>query len=155
MSLKDMIETKLLYVQQQEDSVETIFKTICKKAQQLGYTKASYFNALQTRELSYPTGLALPHCGIAIPHTDFNHVKQPFISVMTLRKPVFFHAMDGVNGVAVQIVFVLGLTTTTAQLASLKAVMAICRSETRVEQLLHATDASELFAILTKEEAEL
>lgn len=155
MSLKDMIEAKLLYVQQQEDSVETIFKTICKKAQQLGYTKESYFNALQTRELSYPTGLALPHCGIAIPHTDFNHVKHPFISVMTLQKPVLFQAMDGANSIAVEVVFVLGLTTAAAQLASLKAVMAICQSETRVQQVLEVKTASALFEILTKEEAEL
>lgn len=55
-----------------------------------GYAKQSYVKALQTRERSFSTGIGIGSIGVAIPHTDPQHVRRPGIAIGTLRRPVDF-----------------------------------------------------------------
>lgn len=77
-----------------------------------GRVRPSFAAALAAREEVYPTGLPVPG-GVAIPHTDAEHVITDTICVLTLAKPIEFESMGGPDdgAIAVSTVFVLALST--------------------------------------------
>ena len=48
---------------------------------QEGYGEEGFTEALLEREKDYPTGLDVDGIGVAIPHTDAEHVKKEGISI--------------------------------------------------------------------------
>ncbi|MDI3257674.1 MAG: PTS sugar transporter subunit IIA [Kyrpidia sp.] len=77
-----------------------------------GLVKTSFKRALVDRECSFPTGLEIDAGqGVAIPHTDPEHVIQSAISVITTEAPVSFFRMDDPSqSVSVRLVFILALS---------------------------------------------
>ena len=55
-----------------------------------GMVKDSFPNAVKEREKVYATGLELLDMGIAIPHTDPEHVNYPAMALGILENPVKF-----------------------------------------------------------------
>lgn len=58
-----------------------------------GYVKPSFRQAVIEREKIFPTGLPTQPVGIAIPHTDAEHVNSGAIAVGILKEPVVFSEM--------------------------------------------------------------
>ena len=54
---------------------------------QEGYGEEGFTEALLEREKDYPTGLDVDGIGVAIPHTDAEHVKKEGISIAVLNQP--------------------------------------------------------------------
>ena len=59
----------------------------------LGYVKDTYKKAVIEREKVFATGLPTLIGGVAIPHTDIQHVDIPAISIARLNKAVDFVIM--------------------------------------------------------------
>jgi PTS system galactitol-specific IIA component len=77
---------------------------------QAGYVKDTFEEAVLKREEEYPTGLPTVGYGVAIPHTDAEHVLKPTIAVGVLKKPVVFKEMGYPDStVNVSLVCVLAL----------------------------------------------
>ena len=57
------------------------------------YVHASFAQAVLHRENEFPTGLPTNPVGVAIPHTDIEHVISPAIAVSILANPVQFNEM--------------------------------------------------------------
>ena len=77
----------------------------------LGFVKASYKDVVIAREKVFATGLPTidENIGVAIPHTDIEHVHTAAISFTRLKEPVDFTVMgDERSKVAVRLVFMLG-----------------------------------------------
>lgn len=88
-----------------------------------GRVRPSYRQALIDREAVFPTGLPVG-CGVAIPHTDAEHVITDTIAVATLARPVEFSEMGGGDEpVAVRVVFMLALGPTGEHVKVLKRVV--------------------------------
>ena len=60
---------------------------------QEGYGEEGFTEAILKREKDYPTGLDVNGIGVAIPHTDAEHVKKEGISIAVLNPPIEFDAM--------------------------------------------------------------
>ncbi len=60
---------------------------------ELGYVKATFGQACVEREKVFPTGLPTEPFGIAIPHTDCEHVERGAIAVGVLPESVRFVEM--------------------------------------------------------------
>ena len=75
-----------------------------------GCVKPSFPQAVLDREVIYPTGLPFP-IGVAIPHTDAEHVVYSAIAVGVLNQPVRFIEMgsDTGNEIDVRIVCMLAI----------------------------------------------
>lgn len=58
-----------------------------------GYVRDSFGRAVLEREKVFPTGLPTEPVGIAIPHTDCEHVNRGAIAVGILPEPVAFQEM--------------------------------------------------------------
>lgn len=62
-----------------------------------GYVRASFGSAVLEREKVFPTGLPTEPVGIAIPHTDPEHVLVSALAVGVLSHPVLFHEMGSLD----------------------------------------------------------
>ena len=62
-----------------------------------GYVRASFGAAILEREKVFPTGLPTEPIGIAIPHTDPEHVLVSALAVGVLSHPVLFHEMGSLD----------------------------------------------------------
>lgn len=70
----------------------------------------SYIQAIQEREVHYPTGLPAAEIGVAIPRTDAVHVNRAAVSVGILKKPVLFQMMGNPSQIIeTEIVFMLDI----------------------------------------------
>jgi PTS system galactitol-specific IIA component len=75
-----------------------------------GYVKTSYLAAVLEREEKMPTGLQTQAYGIAIPHSDPEHVNCSAIAIALLDQPVLFKNMaDPTEDVPVQLVLMLAI----------------------------------------------
>jgi galactitol PTS system EIIA component len=70
----------------------------------------TYLDAVLQREKVMPTGLATKVGGVALPHTDSEHVKRSAIAIARLANPVKFNNMaNPAEQVEVNIVFLLAI----------------------------------------------
>lgn len=118
-----------------------------------GYAKQSYVKALQTRERSFSTGIGIGSIGVAIPHTDPQHVRRPGIAIGTLRRPVDFLQMGTVDVVVpVRIVFVMAVQNPNEHIGSLQRVIALIQDESLLKRLLLADDKEEMIRLIREKE---
>ncbi|WP_321387837.1 PTS sugar transporter subunit IIA [uncultured Enterococcus sp.] len=139
--LADIIEVK--------GGQEEFFSYIFQKLKQKDYVEESFFEALKERERDYPTGLKTHFMGVAIPHTDPQHIKKPFIFITKLKQPIQFGQMGSVDEqVEVHYTFVLGFDKGEQQLVLLQNLMAMFADEGIMNQLAEDVSEKEMYAIV-------
>jgi PTS system galactitol-specific IIA component len=94
-----------------QDRNEAILKLVSLLEAQ-GYVKASFGQACLKREKVFPTGLPTQPVGIAIPHTDCEHVNRGAVAVGVLPEPVEFTEMGCTDDstVDVHVILVLAIS---------------------------------------------
>lgn len=153
MDLTSVIRNEVIFLNQSFDSTDELFSFIGKETNTLGLAKDTFESALKEREATYPTGLQLEKIGVAIPHSDAEHIIEEFISVVTVEEPVTFKSMEDANKtVEASIVFVLGLKKAEDQLATLQAIMQVIQDQEVLDSLLEAKNNDEVLEILNKGE---
>lgn len=134
-----------------EDS-EDIIATLSEGLKRHQYVKESFLLSILEREKVFPTGLPLATMGVAIPHTDPEHVIRPMISVAVLENPVEFIVMGSENTkVSVEIVLMLAISDPAKQLSLLEKLMSVFQNDAAMSQLKNAASAKELVEVLDKE----
>ncbi|WP_170924685.1 PTS sugar transporter subunit IIA [Candidatus Enterococcus clewellii] len=132
-----------------EGGQDEFFSYIFQKLKQKDYVEESFFDALKEREKDYPTGLKTHFMGVAIPHTDPQHIKKPFIFITKLKKPIQFGQMGSVDEkVEVHYTFVLGFEKGEQQLVLLQNLMAMFSDEGTMNQLSEDVSEKEMYAIV-------
>ena len=74
---------------------ERVIETLGEILYKAGFVRASYTKAVLEREEIFPTGLPTQPYGIAIPHTDSEHVEAGAIAIGILQYPTPFREMGG------------------------------------------------------------
>ena len=99
--------------------------------------KDSYLNAIMEREKSFPTGLEFENYGIAIPHTDSEHVNSEAMVINILKNPVKFEQMaaEGLY-TDVNIIVMLAIKNKENQVPYLQALIDIFQDKEKVNTLL-------------------
>lgn len=98
--------------------------------------KPGFIPAILKREEDYCTGLAFAEMGIALPHTDAEHVKKPCVGIASLRKAVTFQSMGMPNvPCEVEMLFMLGITEPETQLKFLTTLMVTFQTAGRLNAL--------------------
>lgn len=114
--------------------------------------KDSFKQAVIDREGVYPTGLQSNTIGVAIPHTDSEHVNVQAISVATLKEPVpFIHMGTEDMEVSVELILMLAIKDPNEQLTLLQKLMDILQKEDVLADIKNSTDKVEIVDILMKE----
>ncbi|MHA1975812.1 MAG: PTS sugar transporter subunit IIA [Candidatus Hodarchaeales archaeon] len=89
----------------------------------IGYVKPSYEEAINKRELEFPTGLELEGSfNVAIPHAETDHVLKPAIHLTILESQILWENMeDPDEKVPVHLVFLLCIKKPELVVPNLKA----------------------------------
>lgn len=108
-----------------------------------GYVRESYASAVIAREKIFATGLPTNGYGVAIPHTDIEHVYKSAISFAVLKNPVEFGIMgEETEKTPVKLVFMLAMHDSHSQLEMLQNLMGIFQDEEDLKYL--ATEECEV-----------
>lgn len=107
--------------------------------------KDSYLDAIKDRENSFPTGLEFQNYGIAIPHTDSEHVISEAMVINILDKPVKFEQMatEGLY-TDIDIIVMLAIKNKENQVPYLQTLIEIFQDEQKVNALISKRDNDEL-----------
>lgn len=156
MAFSDLFHQDLIEIGTNFSSQNDMFEKMFDKLYKNNYVKESFKEAIIKREKEYPTGLYTDKISLAIPHTDIEHVKHPFIYVIKLEKPLQFVQM-GTNNEWVEVdnIFMLGIKYPSEQVDLLAQIMdklqdndfstkfTNCESLMSMENLLKKTFRSE------------
>jgi len=133
----------------------TDLEAIEKVAQHLhgkGLVKESFINAISEREKVFPTGLPTEGYGVAVPHTDVEHVIEQAICIATLQNPVSFKVMGSIDEtVEVKVLFMLALKEPHSQLEMLQAVIGIVQKPEVLEKICTEKDTQAIFDLVEYE----
>lgn len=113
-----------------------------------GFVKDTFIPAVIQREQEFSTGLPTAEVGVAIPHTDVEHVLREAIAVGVLDKPVEFGEMGNPgNTVPVQIVCLLAVAKSEMMVKILQSLVQMFQTLGLLKQIVHAKDAFEIVDI--------
>lgn len=145
-----LINEELIYIDKEFHNKENLFNEISGDFFEKGYVLESYKEALFNREEIFPTGLEVENLGLAIPHTDSEHIKKNGIGVVRLKYPVEFKEMCTNNPVQVKLVFFLLVKDKEKQVSLLSNLMSIFSDNDIIESLLKGNSEKEIYEILVK-----
>lgn len=139
------LENELILLDIKAENQFELLEKVADNLYQLGYVKESYKNAVIEREKVFATGLPTLMGGVAIPHTDIQHVEKPAISIARLEKPVKFIIMgDDSATVDVDLIFMLAMKEEHAQLELLQSLMGILQDEKALGFIKKATNQDDI-----------
>lgn len=147
--MSDLIPPELVHVRVEVTSRDDLFALMAGRLLEQGRTRESFLHGLIEREKNYPTGLPV-NGGVAIPHTDAEHVVSDSISIATLAKPVGFREMAGTDDteIPVDVVFMLALGASGQHLAMLQQIIK-CIQDPGFMSTIRASVSAEEIAALT------
>lgn len=116
-----------------------------------GFVKDTYIDAVLAREATYPTGLQLAEIGVAMPHTDPQHVYRPGVCIAQLAHPVTFaHMGDPDTLVEAEMLFMMAIQDPDEQVELLQKVLSVFQQPEVVAEFRAAKTDDELFAAAQK-----
>ncbi|HBO37284.1 MAG TPA: PTS galactitol transporter subunit IIA [Pasteurellaceae bacterium] len=124
-----------------------VFRHLADRLIAEGFVKESYLEAIFKREKDFPTGIALEHHAIAIPHSDALHALKPVIYFIRPNKPVQFNRSDEDGVVDAELIIALVVTDPQDQLVILRKLFGKLQDNEFIEQLLIANEESLPFLI--------
>lgn len=115
-------------------SKEGLLKRLTDVLYKNNIVKDTYFPSLIKRENESPTGLETYSTGIAIPHSEPEHVIKDTVGVAILNEPIKFHDMvNPKKEINVYVVFLLVFTHGSKHLNYLQRIMEFLRKENSLE----------------------
>jgi len=120
---------------------------------QEGYGEEGFTEAVLKREKDYPTGLDVNGIGVAIPHTDAEHVKKEGLSIAVLNPPIEFDAMGEEDcRIPVKIVIMFTVAGKDKHIDRLLQVLDMIKDEEILQGLLDAKNKKEIRTVIQKRE---
>jgi len=108
---RDLLKRDLVQLDWEVADQDEFFNRMSDRLLGLGYVEESFPAAVKARERAYPTALPTQPEAIAIPHSDAEHIIEPFIASTRLASPVTWHEMANNDEThAVRFIFMLGFT---------------------------------------------
>jgi PTS system galactitol-specific IIA component len=148
-----LLDQNLVMINLEAETKQEALEKLAERLYETGYVKETYAQAILEREKVFPTGLPTEGYGVAIPHTDVEHVHKPAVALGILQKPVKFNLMGDLNPdsqVDVQIMFMLALKEPHMQLKLLQDIMEMIQDQELLKKMVEAETVQEL--IQTTEE---
>ena len=124
-----------------------------------GIVKPSFISAVKKREIEFCTGLQFEDMGIAIPHTDVEHVNEGAIGIGILKHPIQFKSMGMPEiPVPVEMIFMIAILEPHKQVELFQTLMPIFQMEGRLKSMKAcgtAKEVTELFKAYLSEPAQI
>ena len=135
---------------------EQAIRYLAEKLEIKGVVKETYLSNVLSREIIFPTGLQFEGYGVALPHTDTEHVNKSQIAVLTLEEPVNFIQMATTDIVVpVKTIFMLAIKEAHTQVELLQQLVTLLQNREMMEQIERLTNTpeskQELLALLNSQ----
>lgn len=145
-----MLTRELVFNNLAIDDFESAIQIMGGKMLELDYVHDTYVDAVIQREKGFPTGLQMERYGIAIPHTDREHVKKSAIAVASLQKPITVKSMiDPTKDVQVQLMILMAVEDPEGQVKMLGKLMGLFQDVETLQRLEAAGCEDEMFDIVS------
>lgn len=141
---KNIVDEWGVFIFKDTLSKEDVLHEMVNAFQNHNIVKETFEKALYTREEVFPTGLDFNGTGIAIPHTDSEHVLETKIGIGVLKEPINFKAMGGEGEVSVRIVVMLAIADKGQHMTLLKDLMTGLQDLDCIEDLLSGNSQEEI-----------
>lgn len=141
---------ELIAVKLEVSSAEETIRYLGCLLQDMGYVKETFCDAVIEREKVFATGLPIEPVGVAIPHTDAEHVKKLAIAVGVLDKPVRFGLMGGEGTIDVDVVFLMALDNCESQITMLQSLVELVQEDGLLLAIRNSRDASAVSKLLNQ-----
>ena len=141
----------LILINLKAASAEEAIRALSCRLEENGYVKTSFCDAVIEREKVFATGLPVDPMGVAIPHTDAEHVNQMAIALGVLSSPVKFGLMGGEGEVEVDLVFLMALDNCASQVSMLQSLAEFVNKDGFVTRIRTLQDEQAILEILEKE----
>jgi PTS system galactitol-specific IIA component len=116
-----------------------------------GYVRDTYPSAVIEREKTFPTGLPTEPVGVAIPHTDTEHVVTSAMAIGILANPVTFQEMGSFDAeVKVEVISMLAISDPTKVMPVLKDLAMAYQDHEFLQKLREAVDQTMVLDLITK-----
>lgn len=126
-------------------SWEDVLTQLSDRLVRSGCARRGYGDAVIERERAYPTGIAFPAMGVAIPHADATWANRAGVAIGRCERPVSFRSMeDATQAVPVRLVFMLAVTDPDAHLAVLGRLIEMLSQAELCEALLNERDTTRM-----------
>lgn len=151
MEIQNFITKELIELdhtaEEREHVLQYMAEILCSKE----YTKPTFVEAILDREKNYPSAIAFSKKGIAIPHTDADHILRSTVFFLRLAKPIEFRAM-GTPDEKVQVHFIsmFALKDKNDIGELLTALITAYQDTELLEQLWVAKNKEEIYELLLK-----
>ena len=121
-----------------------------------GYCRDTYVDALKEREKDFPTGINMGTIGIAIHHTDKQHVIKGGVAIGVLKKPVHFFQMGTTDEpVEAKLVFMLAVEDPKEHLVFLQRILAVLQDQAVLARIMETRNKKEIIEIIKEKESNL
>lgn len=149
MVTKMKLSEKLVFKDLECRNKEEVLDFLATQLYEAGYVKEAYIEAIKEREAEYPTGLPSSPPGIAIPHANYDLVKETTLAIATLKEPVYFNNMENnQEETSVQIVIMMAISEPHGQIEMLQKIVAIIQDEPLRQQMINSVDSDTLLALV-------
>lgn len=147
--LKDHLKEELILLNLDVSNRDELFKQVSDTYLEKGLVTESYYRCLSDREDNYPTGLEMGDYSVGIPHGEPEHVKESFVSIVTLVEPISIHKMENPEeSVSVDVFFFLGLGDGGLHLNILRETIGVIQEKSLIEKLKKASSAKDALALV-------
>ena len=145
----ELFDENLVFLEPEISCKTDLFKWFAAYMEQAGYVKESYYDNITLREKEYPTGLQTSTVGVAIPHTDPENLKKPFIAVIRPKNSISFEPMGIAEGaINAELIFMLGVLKDGQQVTALQNLMGLLCNIEAVSALMSVEQKKEIINII-------
>ncbi|SDN45141.1 PTS system IIA component, Gat family [Actinomyces ruminicola] len=146
----DLLKRDLVRLDWEVRDRDDFFDRISAELLHDGYIRESFRDALAARERKYPTALPTAPEAVAIPHSDAEHIVEPFIAPVRLATPIDWHEMGNDDVVhPVRFIFVLGFVQEDGHVEVLQVLLQDLQDPAFMEQLDRARTPDEYYRVLS------
>ena len=147
----DLFKPELVFFDIDAENKEEFFQQLGAKLDELGYIQDTWYDAILTREKNFPTGLQSPEMGVAIPHTDPEHLKKAYMAVVVPKKPIpFVHMGTEDEIVGAEFIVNLGVEHQENQVEALQKLMGMFVNSDAVAELKAQTTGEGMVEVIRK-----
>ena len=151
--IKNLIKKDNIQIIENNITQLDFFKMIGDLLEKDGYVTKDFSQQLSMREISYPTGLRLGKCCVAIPHVEGQYSQKSTIFISLLKHTINWRNMEDIDEILpVSIVFNLVLTTQEKHITILQELIKMIQNENLIEKINNADTAEQIYQIIEKEE---
>lgn len=148
--LNNYINKDLIFLNLEAEDKKLLLQYMAKKLEKNGNVSNTYIEEVVKREEIFPTGLQVDNLGVALPHSDFEHVNSPAVSLAVLKEPIDFYSMeDHQKKISVSVVFMLAVNDGNDQLKLLQEIISLIQSKEGMNSVIEASTKEEVFKIFS------